>query len=174
MTLTFEPVTPKSIGIFYSISPTSKWSLKKLSQEELQLLIGKRFSSSSPCDLWPIDPKINRDHLLSKLHQHMKYEHSKWKGSPVIDRKRSVTDGRTDWRTDRAKPICLPQKGGDINICWQLTITNKQSRPFLTISFCNNLQDKYLGQCFKLGSLIIEVDVLKAFVLYLEVTRLEN
>jgi len=46
----------------------------------------------------------------------MKFEGSGLKGTRVIERKRSVTDGRTDRRTDgqtdRAKTICLPQRGG--------------------------------------------------------------
>jgi len=54
----------------------------------------------------------------------MKFEGSGSKGTRVIERKRSVTDGQTDRRTDRrtdgrtdgqtdkAKTICLPQGGG--------------------------------------------------------------
>ena len=48
----------------------------------------------------------------------MKFEGSGSKGTRVIERKRSVTDGqtdsRTDGQTDKAKTICLPQRGGDI------------------------------------------------------------
>ena len=40
----------------------------------------------------------------------MKIEGSGSKGTRVIERKRSVTDGQTD----RAKTICLSQWGGDI------------------------------------------------------------
>ena len=54
----------------------------------------------------------------------MKFEGSGSKGTRVIERKRSVTDrqtarridGRTDGQTDKAKTICLPQRGGDIMI----------------------------------------------------------
>ena len=50
----------------------------------------------------------------------MKYEGSGSKGTQVIERKQSVTDGqtdrRTDGQTDKAKTICLPQRGGDINM----------------------------------------------------------
>ena len=42
----------------------------------------------------------------------MKFEGSGSKGTRVIERKRSVTDGQTD----KAKTICLPQRGGDIII----------------------------------------------------------
>ena len=55
----------------------------------------------------------------------MKYEGSGSKGTQVIERKRSVTDGqtdrRTDGQTDKAKTICLPQRGGDIKIDIKLT-----------------------------------------------------
>jgi len=44
----------------------------------------------------------------------MKFEGFGSKGTRVIERKQSVTDGQTDRRTDKAKTICLPQKGGDI------------------------------------------------------------
>jgi len=47
----------------------------------------------------------------------MKFEGSGSKGTRVIERKRSVTDGQTDrqpdGQTDKAKTICLPQKGGE-------------------------------------------------------------
>jgi len=46
----------------------------------------------------------------------MKFEGSK--GTRVIERKRSVTDGQTarriDGQMDKAKTICPPQRGGDI------------------------------------------------------------
>ena len=48
----------------------------------------------------------------------MEFEGSGSKGTRVIERKRSVTDGQTDGQsdgqTDKAKTICLPQRGGDI------------------------------------------------------------
>jgi len=44
----------------------------------------------------------------------MKFEGSGSKGTRVIERKQSVTDGQTDRRTngqtDKAKTICLPHK----------------------------------------------------------------
>ena len=46
----------------------------------------------------------------------MKFEDSGSKGTRIIERKRSVTDGQTDRRidgqTDKAKTICLPPEGG--------------------------------------------------------------
>ena len=48
----------------------------------------------------------------------MKFEGSGSKGTRVIERKRSVSDGQTDrqpdGQTDKAKTICFPQRGGDI------------------------------------------------------------
>jgi len=41
----------------------------------------------------------------------MKFEGSGSKVTRVFERKQSVTDGQTD----KAKTICLPQRGGDIN-----------------------------------------------------------
>ena len=112
MTLTFDLLTPKSIGFFYSIRAITLWSLKALGQRVLELLSGNGFHSSGhrDLDLWPTDPKINRGLQLNKGYHPMKFEGSGSKGTRVIERKRSVTDGQTD----KAKTICLPQRGGDI------------------------------------------------------------
>ena len=48
---------------------------------------------------------------INKGYHPMKFEGSGSKGTCVIERKRSVTDGQTD----KAKIICVPQRGGDIN-----------------------------------------------------------
>jgi len=77
----------------------------------------------------------------------MKFEGSGSKGTRVIERKRSVTDGqtarridgqtdrRTDGQTDKAKTICLPQRGGDIiklsSLCFLYEISY-----FHIICFC--------------------------------------
>jgi len=121
VTLTFDLLTPKSIGVFCSIRAITLWSLKALGQRVLELLSGNGFHSSGhyDLDLWPTDPKINRGLLLNKGYHPMKFEGSGLKGTQVIERKRSVTDGqtarRTDGQTDRAKTICLPQRGGRHN-----------------------------------------------------------
>jgi len=120
--LTFDLLTPKSIGVFYLIRAITLWSLKALGQRVLELLSGNGFHSSGHCDLdlWPTDPKINRGLLLNKGYHPMKFEGSRSKGTRVIERKPSVTDGQTDRRidgqTDKAKTICLPQREGDIII----------------------------------------------------------
>ena len=148
--MTFDLLTTKLIGVFYSIRAITLWSLKALGQRVLELLSGNGFHSSGHCDLdlwstdpkinrglllnkgyhpmnlkalgqrvlellsgngfhtsghcdldlWPTDPKINRGLLLKKGYHPMKSEGSGWKGTRVIERKRSVTDGRTDRRTD--------------------------------------------------------------------------
>jgi len=55
----------------------------------------------------------------------MKFESSGIKGTWVIERKQSVTDGqtdrRTDGQTDKAKTIYLPQRG-DISIIKMLCL----------------------------------------------------
>ena len=55
----------------------------------------------------PTDPKINRGLLLNKGYRPLKIKGSGSKGTRVMERKRSVTDGQTD----NAKPICLPKRG---------------------------------------------------------------
>jgi len=109
VTLTFDLLTPKSIGVFYLIRATTLWSLKALAQRVLKLLSGNGFHSLGHCDLdlWPTDPKLNKGLLLNKGY----IEGSGSKGTRVIERKRSVTDGQTD----KAKTICLPQRGGRHN-----------------------------------------------------------
>ena len=68
MTLTFDLLTPKSIGVFNSISAITLRSLKALAQRVLELLSGNGFHSLGHCDhgLWPTDLKINRGLLLNK------------------------------------------------------------------------------------------------------------
>ena len=124
VTLTYDLLTPKSIGFLYLIRDITLWSLKALGQRVLELLSGNEFHSSGHCDidLWPTDPKIKRGLLLKKRYHPMKFEGSGSKGylsywaETKCDRR---TDGLTDRRTDRqpdgqtdkAKTICLPQRG---------------------------------------------------------------
>ena len=90
VTLTFDLLTPKSIGVFYSIRAITLWSLKALGQRVLELLSGNGFYSSGHCDLdlWPTDPKINKGLLLNKGYHPVKFEGSGSKGTRVIERKR--------------------------------------------------------------------------------------
>jgi len=124
------PTDPKSIGVFYFIRAITLWSLKALCQRVLKLLSGNGFHSSGHCDLdlWPTDPKINRGLLLNKRYHPIKFKGSVLKGTGVIERKRSVTDGQTG----KAKTICLPQRGGGEDI-----IINIHEFSFLLVmDFC--------------------------------------
>ena len=89
VTLTFDLLTLKSIGIFYSIRAITLWSLKALGQRVLELLSGNGFHSSGHCDLdlWHTDPKINRTIFLNKGYNPMKFQGSGLKGTQVIERK---------------------------------------------------------------------------------------
>jgi len=89
VTLTFDLLTPKSIGFFYSIRATTLLGLKALAKRVLKLLSGNGFHSSSHCDLdlWPTDPKIDRGLLLNKGYHPMMFEGSGSKGTWVIERK---------------------------------------------------------------------------------------
>ena len=113
VTLTFDLLTPKSIGVFYSIRAITLWSLKALGQRVLEWLSGNRFHSLGHCDLdlWSTDLKINRGLLLNEGYHPMKFEGSGSKGTRVIERKRSVTDGQTARRT-RQKQYVSPEGRG--------------------------------------------------------------
>ena len=69
----------------------------------------------------------------------MKFEGSGSKGTRVIERKRSVTDGQTyrriDGQTDKAETICLPQRGGDISMLlyWVVSVACPCKK---TTNFC--------------------------------------
>jgi hypothetical protein len=71
-------------------------------------LIGNRFCLQGQCDLdlWPLDPKINRGHLLVMTNHHTKFEVPRPKGSLVITRKPFGL--RTDGPTDRQVQSNIP------------------------------------------------------------------
>jgi hypothetical protein len=58
----------------------------------------KPFLTSSKCDLdlWPFDPKINRDHLLDITNHHTKFKIPRPKRSLVIDRKPFLPPSQCD------------------------------------------------------------------------------
>ena len=85
MTLTFELVTPISIGLIHMLS------IKQISQIVDELLIGNDFHTYCDLDLWPNDHNFNRDHLLSKANAHGKYQRNRWMGWQVIDLKQFHT-----------------------------------------------------------------------------------
>jgi len=105
VTLTFDLLTSKSIGVFYSIRATTLWSLKALGQRALELLSGNGFHSSDHCDLdlSPTDPNINRVLQLNKSYHPMKFEGLSSKGTLVIERNGFHPLGHCDldlWPTD--------------------------------------------------------------------------
>ena len=70
-TLTFDLMTPKTIGVCYTSWPTSLPSLVNLGRTVLEILSGNGFyiGGRRDLDLWPSDPKINKDllHLITNL-----------------------------------------------------------------------------------------------------------
>ena len=84
------PLTPKTIGIFFSIRAISFWSFKSVGETVLKLSSGNGFKLTGPCDLdlWPTDPSNERNLLLNKAKQHMKFEVRRWNGTQVIIWKR--------------------------------------------------------------------------------------
>jgi len=105
----YQPMKFEGSGSKGTHRAITLWSLKTLGQRVLALLSGNSFYSSGHCDLdlWPTDPKINRGLLLNKGYHPMKFEDSRSKGTRVIERKRSVTDGQ-------GKNNMSPPEGGDI------------------------------------------------------------
>ena len=68
-------------------------------------------------DLYPIDPKINREHLLSMTNIWMKFEEAGPYQTLVIDLTRlHTTDGRTDLQTAAKQYTPSSSKGGIIVI----------------------------------------------------------
>jgi len=113
VTLTFDLLTTKSIGVFCSISAITLWSLKALGQSILELLSGNGFHSSGHCDLdlWPIDPKINMGLLIWSVI-------TLWSLKALGQRVLELLSGNEVWQTNRRtrqKQYVSPRGGGDIN-----------------------------------------------------------
>ena len=87
VTLTFDPVTPKSIGF---LCYQGWMCLRKVGQGLLELLIGNAFGTFNPSDfdLWLSDPKINRVPMLPRMDVWTRYEEGWSRLSRVIDQKR--------------------------------------------------------------------------------------
>ena len=86
LTLTFDLLTWKSIGIIYSPRTIYLPSLKLLGQSVPELLVTQAnlTGMTFDLDLWPTDLNINRDHLLTKDYLPTKFEASGAKCSWVI------------------------------------------------------------------------------------------
>ena len=82
ITLTFDLLIWKSIGVIYSPRTIYLPSLKLLGQSVLELSVAQ--GEVNWHDLWPTDLKINRDHLLTKDYLFTKFEASEAKCSWVI------------------------------------------------------------------------------------------
>jgi len=89
VTLTFNPVTPQSMGFLCCPGRMSWPSLRRVGQGILDLLNGKGFGTFDPgdIDLWPSDPSIYRVPLLPKMDVWTKFEEGRLRRSQVIDRK---------------------------------------------------------------------------------------
>ena len=83
VTLTFDPVTPKSIGF---LCYQGWMCLRKVGQGLLELLIGNAFGTFNPSDfdLWLSDPKINRVPMLPRMDVWTRYEEGWSRCSRVI------------------------------------------------------------------------------------------
>ena len=89
VTLTFDLVTWKSIGVICQSWPMSLWSFMIPGLSVLELSSGNHFTASGHCDLdlWPSDLKINRGHLPVMTNVPMKFRDPRPKRSWVIIRK---------------------------------------------------------------------------------------
>ena len=89
VTLTFDPVTPKSIGFLFCQGSIFGQSLRKVGQGVLELLIGNGFGTfefdPGVLGLWPSDPKINRVSLLPRRDVWTKFEEGRSRHSRGID-----------------------------------------------------------------------------------------
>ena len=115
LTLTFDLLTWKSIGIIYSPRTIYLPSLKLLEQSVLELSVAQGEFNWHDLWPWPTDLKINRDHLLIKDYLPTKFEASGAKRSWVISCTRlRATDIPTYRHTDRQVQSNMPSffKGG--------------------------------------------------------------
>ena len=121
MTLTFDLLTPISIGVFYLIRAITLWSLKALGQKVLELLSGNEFQSSGNCDLdlWPTDPNIKRVFYLIRAITLWSMNALGQKVLKLLRGKRSMTDGLTDRRT-RQKQYVSPRGGVTVTLTFDL------------------------------------------------------
>ena len=73
VTVTFDLVTSKLIGVIYYSWQTYIWNIKTLWYILFKKINGKHFDIEGQWP-WPSDPKINRGHLLVMANLHVKYE----------------------------------------------------------------------------------------------------
>ena len=120
LTLIFEHVTWKSIGIIYllgaipapSLVLMKWWGLKILSRQHSGL---RRVLD---LDLWTCDLKINRDIYSLRATPAPSLVLIKWRGQKILSGQHLVyTDQPTYRPTDSYKTICPPFQGGHKKLC---------------------------------------------------------
>jgi len=89
VTLTFDLVTWKSIGVICKSRSMYLWSVMILGKSVLELSSENHFTISGhrDLDLWPCDLKINRGHLQVMINLPMKFHDPRRMRSWVIIRK---------------------------------------------------------------------------------------
>jgi hypothetical protein len=141
----FWPIDQILIGVILP-NPMHLQSLRANHTWLVKLLIKNSCFLQIQCDLdlWPLDPKINRGHLLVMYNHHTKFKVPRFKCSLVIDRKTFGlwTDRPTDRPTDKCKAtyplffegghnysclstcnICTPYLIADVANTWPLDPT---------------------------------------------------
>ena len=113
MTLTFDLLTPKSIGSILDSWGDCMWSFMKIGVKGEAVMCLKPFyltAQSLHCDLdlWPFDPKVHRAHTWLMGRLHVKFHEDRCKGEAVMRLKPfyltarlQTADRRTDRQTDR-------------------------------------------------------------------------
>ena len=133
MTLSFDPLTAKSIEILLRSRSIHLWSIIIVCQKEMELMCGcgkKVFEVK----IWPLTfwRKINRVPPRFKVNIYVKYHHNvKWKRSygtkPLFHRR---TDRWTDRQTAIVKPAYLHNfVGGGIQAYFQCDEIVEKWRP---------------------------------------------
>ena len=89
MTLTFDLLTTKSIGLILDSWGASVWSFMIIGGLQSQLWSGNNFQSPMPhdLDLWPFVPEINRAHPWLMGSKCMKFHDHRWITESVMVRK---------------------------------------------------------------------------------------
>ena len=156
MTLTFDLLTPKSIGHILDSWWVSVWSFMIIGWLQSQLSSGNHFQTSiiHDLDLWPFDPKINRAHPWLMGSKCMKFHDHRWITESVIVRKLvwrtdRLTDRLTDRQTDgqtECKPI-VPSGftgGGLIKQFKKFKIDVQRYKNYLLVGFMQVYWNAYV------------------------------
>jgi hypothetical protein len=76
VTITFEPLTPKSMRVISMPRPIHLCSFRAKGSWVVKLLIRNHFylQGQYDLDLWPLNPKTNSGHILAKANAPLKFE----------------------------------------------------------------------------------------------------